>query len=138
MTGEVNPPRLGIENTLYRYAWMYDMDEMADIAECFTVDAEVEFRDSGRKVGREAVAAEMRRRRGKYGDGTIPWHVITNVYITDATDRTARVRSWYTFFTQSPDGTRTLSSIGWYDDHFALQDGEWRIDRRRILLPQDR
>ncbi len=129
--------RSGIENTLYRYAWAYDMDELDEIAGCFSTDAEVEFRDSGLKVGRDAVAAEMRRRRQKYTDGTIPWHVISNVYITDATDTRARVRSWYTFFTQSPDGSQKLTSIGWYDDQFALEDGEWRIRRRRVLLPQD-
>ena len=48
--------RSGIENTLYRYAWTYDMDELDGIAECFTIDAEVQFRDTGLKVGRDAVA----------------------------------------------------------------------------------
>jgi hypothetical protein len=133
----VDERRSGIENTLYRYAWAYDMNELDQIAGCFTAESEVEFRDSGLKVGRDEVAAEMRRRRGKYGDGTIPWHVISNVYITDATETAARVRSWYTFFTQSPDGSRELTSIGWYDDHFALEEGRWRIRRRRVLLPQD-
>lgn len=130
--------RSSIENTLYRYAWTYDMNELDGIAECFTSDAEVNFRDSGLKVGRDAVATEMRRRRGKYADGTIPWHVITNVYITDATDHEATVRSWYTFFLQSPEGEQKFSHVGYYDDVFAPEDGAWRIKRRRILLPHDR
>jgi 3-phenylpropionate/cinnamic acid dioxygenase small subunit len=130
--------RSAIENTLYRYAWTYDMDELDGIAECFTTDAEVEFRDSGVKVGRDAVAAEMRRRREKYDDGSIPWHVITNLYITDESEHQATVRSWYTFFIQAPDGAQRFASIGWYDDVFALEDGAWRIKRRRVLLPQDR
>jgi 3-phenylpropionate/cinnamic acid dioxygenase small subunit len=130
--------RSSIENTLYRYAWTYDMNELDGIAECFTTDAEVEFRDSGLKVGRDAVAAEMRRRREKYDDGSIPWHVISNVYITDATGTEAKVRSWYTFFVQAPDGVQRFSGVGWYDDTFALQDGEWRVKRRRVLQPHDR
>src|ERR1700749_4722349 len=101
--------RSGIENTLYRYAWTYDMNELDEIAEECTTDAEVEFRDSGLKVGRDAVAAEMRRRREKYTDGSIPWHVISNVYITDETDQEATVRSWWTFFVQSPDGGQRFS-----------------------------
>ena len=129
--------RSGIENTLYRYAWTYDRGELDGIAECFTTDAEVEFRDSGVKIGRAAVAAEMRRRREKYDDGSIPWHVITNVYITDETEVEATVRSWYTFFVQAPDGTQRFTSVGWYDDVFALEDGAWRVKRRRVLLPQD-
>ena len=130
--------RSGIENTLYRYAWTYDMDELDGIAECFTTDAEVEFRDSGLKVGRDAVAAEMRRRRGKYADGSIPWHVISNVYITDETEDQATVRSWYTFFVQGTDGVQRFTSVGWYDDEFRLEGGVWRVHRRRILSPQDR
>jgi hypothetical protein len=129
--------RSGIENTLYRYAWAYDMNELDMMAECFTLAAEVDFRDSGRKAGREAVASEMRRRRGTYDASTIPWHVITNVFITDAEPERAHARSWYTFFTKTPDGPPQLTSIGWYDDVFALEDGVWRIDRRRILTPHD-
>src|ERR1700733_9266994 len=107
--------RSSIENTLYRYAWTYDMNELDGIAECFTTDAEVTFRDAGLKVGREAVAAEMRRRREKYDDGSIPWHVISNVYITDDTDTQATVRSWFTFFVVAADGTQKFSGVGWYD-----------------------
>jgi 3-phenylpropionate/cinnamic acid dioxygenase small subunit len=83
------------------------------------------------------VAAEMRRRREKYTDGSIPWHVISNVYITDATDREATVRSWWTFFVQSPEGEQRFSGVGWYDDVFGLEDGVWRVKRRRVLQPHD-
>jgi 3-phenylpropionate/cinnamic acid dioxygenase small subunit len=138
MVCEMNDMRSSIENTLYRYAWTYDMNELDGIAECFTTDAEVEFRDSGLKVGRDAVAAEMRRRREKYADGGIPWHVISNIFITDETDSEAKVRSWYTFFVQSAEGEQRFSGVGWYDDVFGLEDGVWRIKRRRVLLPHDR
>jgi 3-phenylpropionate/cinnamic acid dioxygenase small subunit len=130
--------RSAIENTLYRYAWTYDRNELDGIGECFTADAEVEFRDSGLKVGREAVVAEMRRRRAKYSDGSIPWHVISNVYITDETEDKAVVRSWYTFFVQAPDQTQRFGNVGWYNDVFSNEDGAWRVWRRRILSPHAR
>jgi 3-phenylpropionate/cinnamic acid dioxygenase small subunit len=130
--------RSDIENTLYQYAWTYDMNELDGMGGCFTTDAEVEFRDSGWKIGREAVTAEMRRRREKYSDGRIPWHVISNVYITDETENQATVRSWYTFFIRELDGTQKFSSIGWYDDVFAREDGLWRIQRRHVRSPHER
>jgi hypothetical protein len=130
--------RAGIENTLSRYAWTYDMDELDGIGECFTTDAEVEFRDSGLKVGRDAVVAEMRRRHDKYVEGSVPWHVISNVFIPDDTAEEPVVRSWWTFFVEAPDGTQTFRGMGWYDDVFALEDGAWRIKRRRVMGPRDR
>jgi hypothetical protein len=131
-------PRSQIENTLYRYAWAYDMDELEAMGGCFTAHARVEFRDTGLIVGRDAVVTEMRRRREKYDDGSTPWHVITNVYITDETADQARVRSWFTFFVQAPDGAQRFVNIGWYDDLFVNEDTAWRIQRRRILSPHER
>jgi hypothetical protein len=136
--GDTADMRSGIENTLYRYAWAYDMNGLELIDECFTTDAEVEFRDTGLKVGREAVGSEMRRRHGLYPDGTIPWHVISNVYITNPTDTEATVRSWWTFFVRDADGNQAFRGVGWYDDVFALEDGVWRIKRRRVMAPHDR
>jgi 3-phenylpropionate/cinnamic acid dioxygenase small subunit len=106
--------------------------------ECFATDAEVEFMDSGLKVSRAEVAGEMRARRGKYADGSIPWHVISNVWITDDTDDRATVRSWYTFFIQAPDGSQRFASVGWYDDTFVLEDGAWRVRTRRVMRPDHR
>ena len=127
--------RSAIENMMYHYAWTYDRNELDDIWQVFTIDAQATFRDSGLKVGRNAIVAEMRRRRANYPEGTLPWHVISNVYITDETPESARVRSWYTFFVQAPDGTQEFSNVGFYDDLFVLDDGVWRVSRRHIKSP---
>ena len=125
--------RSGIENTLYLYAWAYDMDELDRMGKVFATDAEVEFQDSGLKVGREAVVTEMRRRREKYLDGSIPWHVISNILIENETASKADVKSFWTFYVKSPDGGSTsFKSIGYYDDVFVLEDGVWRVHRRRV------
>ena len=64
--------RDGIANTLSRYAWAYDKDELELIGECFTADAEVEF-STGWTTGRDATVAELRRRRDLYRPtGEIP------------------------------------------------------------------
>jgi hypothetical protein len=125
--------RDGIENTLYRYAWTFDMDELDDIWQCYTADVEVTFEEL--KVGREAVVAEMRRRRAVYREkSTTPWHVITNVYVTNETESTADVASWFTQYTRPADGPVQFNVAGWYDDSFRLDDGVWRVHRRRVLL----
>jgi hypothetical protein len=129
--------RSEIENTLYKYAWCYDMAGVSEIGDCFAEDAEVLFRDTGLKVGRAAVAQELIRRRQLYDRGETPWHVISNVLITEETETEAKVKSFYTFFTKPKGGAPVLRSIGWYDDVFASEGGRWRVRRRRVLSAED-
>jgi hypothetical protein len=124
--------RAGIENALYRYAWTYDLDKQG-IDECFTLDAEVSFADTGLISGRAAVAAEMARRRSSYPPGVTPWHVISNIYIARQTDLEADVKSFYTFIVVKPGEPLTVRSVGYYDDIFRYDDGGWRIWRRSIV-----
>jgi 3-phenylpropionate/cinnamic acid dioxygenase small subunit len=122
-----------IENALYRYAWAYDLDELELMGECFAEDAEVEF-STGVKVGREAVVGELERRRSKYrGGGTIPWHVISNVFIREETEQEATVASFYTFATRNPGGLPGFQSVGYYDDVFVNDGGVWRVGRRKVV-----
>jgi 3-phenylpropionate/cinnamic acid dioxygenase small subunit len=125
--------RSGVENTLYRYAWAYDIGNIEELAECFTLETESIFADSGIKSGRDAVVAEMRRRREKYTDGATPWHVISNVFITEQTQAAAMVKSFYTFIEVRPGQPLAVRSLGYYDDQLVVQDGVWRIHRRRIV-----
>jgi 3-phenylpropionate/cinnamic acid dioxygenase small subunit len=125
--------RSEIENTLYRYAWTYDMDELDGIGECFTADAEVTFGDNV-QAGRDAVVRELKRRREKYRpDGTLPWHLITNVFIRRETQQEADVVSFYTFFVKPPDGPPVLTSVGHYADLFVPDGSAWRVKRRRVV-----
>jgi hypothetical protein len=129
--------RSGIAHTLERYAWAYDKNGSDGIGECFTSDAHVFFPRVGLKIGREEVAAELRRRRSTH-PVEMPWHVISNAYITDAAPQQATVKSRYAFFLQPPDGIAQFVSVGWYDDVFVVDGGLWRIKHRRVLRPHDR
>jgi 3-phenylpropionate/cinnamic acid dioxygenase small subunit len=125
--------RSEIENTLYRYAWTYDMDELDGIGECFTDDAQVTF-GTGLQVGRDDVVTELRRRRDKYRPvGSLPWHVISNIYIRNETAEQADVVSFYTFFVKEPNGPPVLKSIGHYDDKFVADGGAWRVKQRTVV-----
>ena len=87
-------------------------------------------------AGREAVIAEMTRRRSvpRYQDGSRPWHVLTNIYIAAQSERDATVHTWWMFFIVNPDGKSNLTSIGQYDDVFTSDGDSWRIQRRTETL----
>jgi len=125
--------RSGVENTLYRYAWSYDIGDIDGLADCFTLDAESIFTNSDIKRGREEIVTEMRRRRSKYAHGVTPWHIISNVFITDFSEISARVKSFYTFIEVCPGQPLAVRSLGYYDDIFVLEDGTWRISKRQIV-----
>jgi len=129
--------RAMIANNLSRYAWAYDMDDMALLATCFTQQAEVLF-NTGPKAGRAEVVAELQRRRAAYRPDRLPWHLITNIYIEPDTATSVKVASWYAFGPMAPDLQGSLASFGWYDDRFSIEDGDWRIAHRRVLQPWDR
>lgn len=131
------PARPEIENTLYRYAWTFGMDQLDEIGQCFTEDAEVEF-STGLEVGRDAVVAELRRRRGLHAPETMPWNVISNVYIHQESREEAVVTSWWTFFVHAPEQPPALTNIGCYDDVFVNDGGTWRIKHRRVLAADGR
>jgi hypothetical protein len=125
--------RSAIENTLYRYAWTYDMDELSGIGECFTEDAEVQFGNS-LQIGRADVVAEMIRRREKYRPtGALPWHAITNVFIRRETPTEAEVVSFFTFCIKTPGSPPVLTSVGHYDDLFVDDGDAWRVKRRQVV-----
>jgi hypothetical protein len=127
-------PRDGISNTLSKYSWYYDgPDRAVGIGECFTLDARVSFYDSGLIVGRVAVEAELRRRRGKYTADATPWHVYSNILILDEAQAWARVRTSCTFVEVSGTDPLRIGYVGYYLDEFRLDDGEWRIDVREVL-----
>jgi hypothetical protein len=121
-----------IENTLSTYAYCYDVGPLEPISDVWTTDAEVTFVDTGPFYGREAVTAEMVRRRHvpRYADGSRPWHILSNVTIHEIDEREAKVTTWWTFYIIDPDGKAAFSSIGYYDDVLRNDGDTWRIRHR--------
>ncbi len=127
-----------LENVLARYAWTFDMDELDQIRDCFSQDAEVVFA-AGLRVGREAVVAQLERLRQLYRvEVVIPWHVITNLYIRDETPEEVAATSFWTVFGMPPSGTASLRGTGYYEDVFSREGEAWRIRRRRVLRAGER
>jgi hypothetical protein len=131
---DISSIRVMITNTLNKYAWAYCRQDFDLLGECFTADAEVEF-STGWQKGRAAVLEELARRRALYASGQIPWHVLSNIFVRDESPVSATVTCWFSFGVMEKESPATLNVFGWYDDKFVLEQSEWRVDRRRVLLP---
>ena len=124
--------RSSIENTLNKCAYCFDVGPIEAIGDCFAVDAAMTFVDASPISGREAVSAEMARRRNvsRYQDGSRPWHVITNVYVAEQDEREATVYTYWMFFIVDADGKSNLVSLGCYEDVFTNDGDNWLIQSR--------
>jgi uncharacterized protein (TIGR02246 family) len=127
----VTDARGSIENVVYRVARGYDENDDSVLAQCFTSDAVVDWHGSAQMEGKEAVVAELLRRRARYTD-TLPWHVVSSVEVLTETDHAATVRSRYTFSVLGGEPSPALTAVGWYHDEFTREDGAWRISHRRL------
>ena len=125
--------RDSIENALSRYGWAFDMDQLELIGDCFTVDTETTFADTGLKVGRATVVAEMIRRRALYAPDERPWHVTSNVFIEQQTDGLATVKTFFTFIVIKPGEPLNVRGVGYYDDVFRDDGDSWRIHTRSVI-----
>jgi hypothetical protein len=128
MTGGARSP---VENTLFRYAYMYDMDDLLSIGECLTEDVEVEF-STGLKRGKAEVEAELERQRGKYRtQGVAPRHLISNIFIRHETSYEVEVTSSYAFFVKPLDEPPSFKGLGYYNDTLVDEGGIWKLKARR-------
>jgi SnoaL-like protein len=126
--------RDAIENALYRFGWSFAMADRTGLEASFSRDAEVTFDVGLTKVGRTAVVAEVMRRREAYVPrAQMLWHVLTNVYVEQTAPDQARVRSYFTALVTGESGAPALQSLGYYADDFVLEEGDWRIAKRRIV-----
>jgi hypothetical protein len=130
--------RSAIENTIARYAWLFDGNEIDALGGCFTQDAAFQIGAEPAVHGREGVVAELRRRRQRYErSGAVPWHHVSTIEIVVADALAASVRSRFALTVVEADGQARLASVGWYDDELACITGRWLIHRRRVGRPGD-
>jgi hypothetical protein len=124
--------RAGIENTLARYSWSFARGDFEQLESCFAAEADVVFPDLHHATGRPDVMKKLRSLSEKFtGSDTMGWIVIANLLILEETADEAQTIAFYTSFSGVP-GTPAVSSVGWYEDVFANEDGAWRIKQRRV------
>ena len=126
-----------IRDSLARYTWAGDSLRLAELAESFCPDGELEVRGQQPVRGRDAivaflggVAARDPARSTAPHDETpkrILRHNLTNVRFTEVTAEQARVVSYFTVFSEVG-----LDHYGRYRDTFVPVGDEWLISHRFV------
>ncbi|MEO5706311.1 MAG: nuclear transport factor 2 family protein [Alteraurantiacibacter sp.] len=125
--------RLAIHERLAACAWALDTGDADAFAGCFCTDGVLEwdaFEEPLSWQGRAALhhfAAFLRDLPTSAGRQ----HHITNAVITPA-EEGASVRSYVNVALRQGDGPHQLYVMGWYEDTFRHEDGQWLLARRVI------
>jgi 3-phenylpropionate/cinnamic acid dioxygenase small subunit len=128
--------KLAIHDLLGRSAYALDERHVEMLEGTFTADASFEIDIEGVEgimsfSGRDAIMGLMTDSMAEQTDQRR--HVVTNVFFEEVGEESARLISNITI-TSVEHGQIRLVTSGLYRDEVLLQDGEWRIHRRRIEL----
>ena len=128
--------KLAIHDLLARSAYALDERHVDMLEGTFTEDASFEIDIKGVDgtmsfEGRDAIMGLMTDSMAEQTDQRR--HVVTNVFFEEVGEERARLISNITI-TSVEHGQIRLVTSGLYRDEVVLQDGGWRIARRRIEL----
>ena len=127
---------LAIRELLAKAAYALDVRDMDTLEACFAADAVLELSIAGgddiRFEGRNAIMGLMRQSAQEQTDQRR--HLSTNVFFQDdaAADEFAAVSNLTLVAVEH--GDIALITSGYYKDRLRLEDGAYRIARRRIEL----
>jgi hypothetical protein len=123
-----------VRHLVASYTWAGDRGRTAEVAECFTADGVLDVGDrGGRWEGRAEIARQLDavvERIAASGSTPTPvHHHVSSVLISDVTDRSASVRSY--FVVMSDAG---VDHWGRYLDRVVLDGDRWRFAERRVVV----
>lgn len=124
---------LAIRDVISRYAWALDTGDVEGFASCFCSDGVLvwdAFETPDRWEGRAALrhfAAFFRDLPTSAGRQ----HHVSNTLITPG-EGGARSKSYVAVALRQGDGPHLLNVMGYYEDLFRREDGEWRLAERVI------
>lgn len=125
-----------ISNALGLYCNAFDMEQFDLLDTLLSPDVEIHWPNAVVQ-GLAAVRADIEQRRGRYRPGQMPWHLVQNIALYAATETSTSVATRYSFGLMERE-TQGLVHFGWYDDDYVLDNGMWRLRRRRMLTVFDR
>lgn len=134
MTESLSPAdQLAIRDVLARCAWALDTGDVEGFVACFHADGAMlwdAFETADRWQGAAALRhfAEFFRAQPTSAGRQ---HHVTNSVIT-ATPEGALVRSYVAVALRQGHGPHLLHVMGWYEDRFRCQGGQWRLAERII------
>jgi hypothetical protein len=122
-----------IQERLSACAWALDTADIEGFAGCFCSDGLLEW-DAFEEImtwqGRDALQHFAGFLRDQ-PQSALRQHHVTNTVITPSEDG-ALAKSFVAVALRQGDGPHLLNVMGWYEDHFRMEDGQWRIARRII------
>ena len=123
-----------IRDSLARYNWSGDAMRLAELAESFCEDGELELRGGTPVQGRDAIVeflggavASPNAAAQESGVRRIVRHNVTNIRFTEMTPQQARVACYFTVFTEIG-----LDHYGRYRDLFVPVGDQWLIRHRFV------
>jgi len=125
--------QLDIRDVISRYAWALDTGDVESFVTCFCRDGVLvwdAFETPGRWQGHAALRHFVSFFRDQPSSAGRQHHV-TNVLI-EASDEGARGKAYAAVALRRDDGPHALHVMGWYQDRFRREDGEWRLAERII------
>ena len=127
------PDRRALENLVARYAELIDAGDVEGYARLFARAVIRTDRNPDGYVGADGVAAMVRRFVTMYDGRPSTKHVVTNIAVDVAEDRTrATARSYFTVYQARPELPLQVVIAGRYFDTFARDDDGWYFTERRI------
>jgi 3-phenylpropionate/cinnamic acid dioxygenase small subunit len=131
--------RHAIEDSIYRYAWGYDDDELDLLASAFAEQATLNHAIDGSFVeGRETIRAWMDEKREVFRQaGEQPRHMIANVVVEQDSETTASSRCYMTMMVTRSDGTVYAHHAGRYFDTYVRVGDRWLFSQRLIRVDRD-
>lgn len=125
--------RLAIHEVIARYAWALDTGDVEGFTACFCRDGTLvwdAFEQPQSWQGEAALrhfASFFRSLPSSAGRQ----HHVSNTVITPTNDG-AYAKSYVAVALRQGDGPHALHVMGWYEDHFRQENGEWRLHQRTI------
>jgi 3-phenylpropionate/cinnamic acid dioxygenase small subunit len=131
--------RHAIEDSIYRYAWGYDDDELDLLASAFAEDATLNHAIDGSFVeGRDTIRTWMDEKREVFRQaGEQPRHMIANIVVEQHSETTASSRCYMTMMVTRSDGTVYAHHAGRYFDKYVLVGERWLFSERLIRVDRD-
>ncbi len=125
-----------IEQLFATYAWAHDNKEFELLDGVFTEASEFTVDIAGGAtigpIGTRRETVDFIRDT-TLGQGDQRRHVITNVRISDESDRRARATAILSLFV-TKDNVLTVQATGWYDCQAVLDGDAWRFERMYLTL----
>lgn len=125
--------RLAILEVIARYAWALDTGDADGFSDCFCRDGVLvwdAFETADKWQGQAALRHFAEFFRGLPTSAGRQHHV-SNTQIMPCKGG-ASARSYVAVAVRQGDGPHLLSVMGYYEDLFRLEDGQWRLAERTI------